>query len=108
MQQDARDNQEPEEFWVERLTALLLVEIARSDLKIDDAEVGAIEQALQVASPSMTTTEIQEMISTAKQDANAATSMREQFRQINSSFTCLLYTSPSPRDQRGSRMPSSA
>ena len=24
------------------------------------------------------------------------------------SFTCLLYTSPSPRDQRGSRMPSSA
>ena len=24
------------------------------------------------------------------------------------SFGCLLYTSPSPRDQRGSRMPSSA
>ena len=27
------------------------------------------------------------------------------FTQIT---TCLLYTSPSPRDQRGSRMPSSA
>ena len=27
---------------------------------------------------------------------------------ISSSRTCLLYTSPSPRDQRGSRMPSSA
>ena len=26
----------------------------------------------------------------------------------NKSITCLLYTSPSPRDQRGSRMPSSA
>ena len=25
-----------------------------------------------------------------------------------SAFICLLYTSPSPRDQRGSRMPSSA
>ena len=25
-----------------------------------------------------------------------------------SPFHCLLYTSPSPRDQRGSRMPSSA
>ena len=25
-----------------------------------------------------------------------------------SNITCLLYTSPSPRDQRGSRMPSSA
>ena len=28
------------------------------------------------------------------------------FRSIN--LVCLLYTSPSPRDQRGSRMPSSA
>ena len=27
---------------------------------------------------------------------------------IGFSFPCLLYTSPSPRDQRGSRMPSSA
>ena len=27
---------------------------------------------------------------------------------VTGSFTCLLYTSPSPRDQRGSRMPSSA
>ena len=27
---------------------------------------------------------------------------------FNSTITCLLYTSPSPRDQRGSRMPSSA
>ena len=26
----------------------------------------------------------------------------------NATFACLLYTSPSPRDQRGSRMPSSA
>ena len=27
---------------------------------------------------------------------------------IKVQYTCLLYTSPSPRDQRGSRMPSSA
>ena len=27
---------------------------------------------------------------------------------VTSILTCLLYTSPSPRDQRGSRMPSSA
>ena len=26
----------------------------------------------------------------------------------NVTYLCLLYTSPSPRDQRGSRMPSSA
>ena len=50
-------------------------------------------------------------------------SCRKQFVQYNSynssllhitcgvlegSILCLLYTSPSPRDQRGSRMPSSA
>ena len=27
---------------------------------------------------------------------------------VDGQTTCLLYTSPSPRDQRGSRMPSSA
>ena len=29
-------------------------------------------------------------------------------RIVRDAGTCLLYTSPSPRDQRGSRMPSSA
>ena len=33
--------------------------------------------------------------------------MRETYSLATSGF-CLLYTSPSPRDQRGSRMPSSA
>ena len=28
--------------------------------------------------------------------------------EFATAYTCLLYTSPSPRDQRGSRMPSSA
>ena len=32
----------------------------------------------------------------------------EAFEVVEQSATCLLYTSPSPRDQRGSRMPSSA
>eukprot|EP00829_Urostomides_striatus_P002732 TRINITY_DN13005_c0_g1_i1.p2 TRINITY_DN13005_c0_g1~~TRINITY_DN13005_c0_g1_i1.p2 ORF type:complete len:129 (+),score=54.08 TRINITY_DN13005_c0_g1_i1:67-453(+) len=31
-----------------------------------------------------------------------------QFLKMEDPITCLLYTSPSPRDQRGSRMPSSA
>ena len=33
--------------------------------------------------------------------------LREVVAQVNAK-ACLLYTSPSPRDQRGSRMPSSA
>ena len=31
-----------------------------------------------------------------------------EFNQNDKNVSCLLYTSPSPRDQRGSRMPSSA
>jgi len=35
--------------------------------------------------------------------------VRENFKDMEVMvITCLLYTSPSPRDQRGSRMPSSA
>ena len=33
---------------------------------------------------------------------------KAQEAATNGYITCLLYTSPSPRDQRGSRMPSSA
>ena len=32
----------------------------------------------------------------------------ESRKVVDTNITCLLYTSPSPRDQRGSRMPSSA
>ena len=33
---------------------------------------------------------------------------RKEYRTDQYTMDCLLYTSPSPRDQRGSRMPSSA
>ena len=32
----------------------------------------------------------------------------EARQSVTAHYSCLLYTSPSPRDQRGSRMPSSA
>ena len=37
-----------------------------------------------------------------------APGVRASDRTPRPSYSCLLYTSPSPRDQRGSRMPSSA
>ena len=40
-------------------------------------------------------------------DRESPISLGELWR-LNRSSNCLLYTSPSPRDQRGSRMPSSA
>ena len=33
---------------------------------------------------------------------------RDTAKRVAKMYFCLLYTSPSPRDQRGSRMPSSA
>ena len=33
---------------------------------------------------------------------------KSEMQRVHGLLTCLLYTSPSPRDQRGSRMPSSA
>ena len=35
-------------------------------------------------------------------------SNKTDYKEVCTGSTCLLYTSPSPRDQRGSRMPSSA
>ena len=46
------------------------------------------------------------VVSSRKQEA--VDSVATQFQQEGLSAACLLYTSPSPRDQRGSRMPSSA
>ena len=44
------------------------------------------------------------------EDGAEAYEAREVMNELNltSNTDCLLYTSPSPRDQRGSRMPSSA
>ena len=45
----------------------------------------------------------------ATEDKDAAKAVRaEKKREREEAKACLLYTSPSPRDQRGSRMPSSA
>ena len=43
-----------------------------------------------------------------KQGANLDFQDKEGVTAFGHAITCLLYTSPSPRDQRGSRMPSSA
>ena len=48
--------------------------------------------------------------SAAQQTMNTFTNIRQALDAAGFELghTCLLYTSPSPRDQRGSRMPSSA
>ena len=50
-----------------------------------------------------------EKLSTIGFEINAITDLGQDKKIIlTPNYTCLLYTSPSPRDQRGSRMPSSA
>ena len=41
-------------------------------------------------------------------DGLAEVTRIEELKLTTRDIACLLYTSPSPRDQRGSRMPSSA
>ena len=43
-----------------------------------------------------------------RQRARDLQQIQQNRRALQEAWTCLLYTSPSPRDQRGSRMPSSA
>lgn len=81
------NEREPENSSVERLTALLLVEIARSDTAIDDVELDSIRQALKTSSVSMAEDEVDELIEAAIKDADAAISLHTQLRQINSQFT---------------------
>ena len=40
--------------------------------------------------------------------ANALNELREKIEELRELNSCLLYTSPSPRDRTRSRMPSSA
>ena len=72
----------------------------------------ALEQRLQVAflGPAGTFTEEAAYKHFGHSIRTLATSsIDDVFREVESdNANCLLYTSPSPRDQRGSRMPSSA
>ena len=63
------------------------------------------------ATKSLTTADVVTGITNALDDILKSGGVREdqiQTVMIGTTQFCLLYTSPSPRDQRGSRMPSSA
>ena len=78
---------EPDKPPVERLTALLLIEVARSDTTIDDGELSAVREALKLSSTSIDEDEIGEIIDSAIKDANMAVSLHTQLRQINTEFS---------------------
>jgi len=47
------EDAQPDQYWLERVTAMLLLEIARADTEIDPVELKAIEQAVTDACPSI-------------------------------------------------------
>ena len=66
---------------------------------------GLVVAALAIVTAAMASDELAAMFVSAASKVNRITLM---FAAVVMVAICLLYTSPSPRDQRGSRMPSSA
>ena len=68
-----------------------------------------IDLAKQISDDQPVARELDVMVSTGEQVTIALLAMALIKRGVPAvSYTCLLYTSPSPRDKRQSRMPSSA
>ena len=86
LQFGAETQAEPDQYWLERLTALLLVEIARADSEIGESEVDTISQALKLSSASISESEVEEIVTTARQDAESSISFRDHVREINKGF----------------------
>ena len=92
-----------------RLSALPVLLLALSSCQLEGADVsftGAFDQGARIlsaelepdAGPAGDLIQLNLMLEPGTQKA----------RGTVSAYVCLLYTSPSPRDQRGARMPSSA
>ena len=84
------------------------------------AQLNTVEENVGVLAESLRQTQqlvlsdkwwrLQEKIDELQEEYDGAPTrpLRDQIRRLARDQACLLYTSPSPRDQRGSRMPSSA
>ena len=85
-----------------------------SSLFIIDEQNQLLRGALETGDFKLIATDIHDMAPLARKNATGVIIARTQdnglkgYIEINDEGDCLLYTSPSPRDQRGSRMPSSA
>ena len=78
---------EPDAQWVERLTALLLVEVARADAEVDSDELAAIDKAIKASSSTLAAEEVEQIIAAAIADAEHTVSFHDHVRQINSGFS---------------------
>ena len=86
LQSQGSQQQAPEAQWLERLTAVLLVEVARADSTIDATELAAIERAIVASSSTIDPSEVAVIIAAARDDAEQAVSFHEHVREINQGF----------------------
>ena len=90
------------------LTGVQVTIVANTENPVNDEQLASLKKLISKAYkvvPGLNLFGDYEMDKTKLGPAIDMDSLRDVYGKVNS---CLLYTSPSPRDQRGSRMPSSA
>ena len=92
MEKEQTDNQEQNQE----------VSNTEEDTKQKEGSPSEISENVKELSPEDKIAELEDKL------ARTFAEMENQRRRFEKEKDCLLYTSPSPRDQRGSRMPSSA
>ena len=81
--------------------------VFESDVEQSELELDSHNRDLEMSLNHSTKKEIQTQFKTVSPENRAISILKDQI-QNQSIITCLLYTSPSPRDSWASRMPSSA
>jgi uncharacterized tellurite resistance protein B-like protein len=76
----------PESPDLERISAALLVEVARSDHKLETEELQTIKAALENSSSSLSVSELEQIIDEVLAEADATISLHAHIRQINEHF----------------------
>ncbi len=71
---------------LERISAALLVEVARSDHKLETQELLAIRTALENSTSSLSASELSQIIDDALHEADATISLHQHIKQINEHF----------------------
>lgn len=77
----------PEQYALERVSAVLLIEIARADSEIDESEIAVVGRAVEASCASVPSDELEEIIATARKDAESSISFHDHIRQINRGFS---------------------
>ena len=109
--QDLSATVDTSDEWIRQRTGITQRHIVAEGEKTSDLAFNAATQALERANLKGSDIDLIVIATSTPDDTFPSTATRVQHMlgaQQAIAFDCLLYTSPSPRDMRRSRMPSSA